>query len=236
MTADLGTRCGAAYVLADELLPDGGGARNLEGGSCLPGEVDAFARSRERFEGIVEWLDGEQADGLEHAELEDRLQVEGRELLRVLFQDRMELRARREARVGEVVSCAGAAHGAVESGHDRRLSTIFGQVSLKRLAYRRRGEQNLYVADGLLNLPEERPSHGVCRLAAVESSKGSVDEATAAIRAVERETGRHLPIAAVTANALKSDRDACLAAGMDGYLSKPIQVEVLFAKIDSVLS
>ena len=66
----------------------------------LPGEVDAFARSRERFEGIVEWLGGEQADGLEHAELEDRLQVEGRELLRALFQDRLELRARREARVG----------------------------------------------------------------------------------------------------------------------------------------
>ncbi len=57
-------------------------------------------------------------------------------------------------------------------------------------------------------------------------------EAAAAIRAFEQETGGHLPIAAVTANALKSDRDACLAAGMDGYLAKPIRMTELLDVID----
>ena len=57
-------------------------------------------------------------------------------------------------------------------------------------------------------------------------------EATAAIRAFEREAGGHLPIAAVTANALKSDQDACLAAGMDGYLAKPIRMAELLDVID----
>ena len=57
-------------------------------------------------------------------------------------------------------------------------------------------------------------------------------EATAAIRAFEKETGGHLPIAAVTARALKGDREACLAAGMDDYLAKPIRVAELLAVLD----
>jgi two-component system, sensor histidine kinase and response regulator len=56
-------------------------------------------------------------------------------------------------------------------------------------------------------------------------------QATAAIRARERTTGRHLPIVALTAHAMKSDRDACLAAGMDEYLSKPVNGRELLATI-----
>jgi signal transduction histidine kinase/DNA-binding response OmpR family regulator/HPt (histidine-containing phosphotransfer) domain-containing protein len=53
-------------------------------------------------------------------------------------------------------------------------------------------------------------------------------EATAALRARERASGRHTPVLALTAHALKGDRDRCLQAGMDGYVSKPIRSEELF--------
>jgi CheY-like chemotaxis protein len=48
-------------------------------------------------------------------------------------------------------------------------------------------------------------------------------EAAAAIRTMERGTGRHVPIVAMTAHAMKGDQELCLEAGMDGYISKPIQ-------------
>ena len=58
-------------------------------------------------------------------------------------------------------------------------------------------------------------------------------EATAAIRAREAGTGRALPIVALTARAMKGDREACLAAGTDGYLSKPIKSAELKDALDS---
>ena len=52
-------------------------------------------------------------------------------------------------------------------------------------------------------------------------------EATKAIRGAEERTGKHLPIIAMTAHAMKGDREECLRAGMDGYLSKPIRIDEL---------
>ena len=59
-------------------------------------------------------------------------------------------------------------------------------------------------------------------------------EATAAIRARERECGTHLPIIAMTAHALQEDIERCQAAGMDGYVSKPFQVETLLKELSRV--
>ncbi len=57
-------------------------------------------------------------------------------------------------------------------------------------------------------------------------------EATAAIRVREQSSGRHLPILAMTAHAMRGDQERCLAAGMDGYISKPIRVQELIALLE----
>jgi len=57
-------------------------------------------------------------------------------------------------------------------------------------------------------------------------------ETTAAIRARERDTGRHLPIIAMTAHAMQGDRERCLAAGMDSYISKPIKARELIELLE----
>ncbi|HUL45920.1 MAG TPA: hypothetical protein VLV25_02340 [Steroidobacteraceae bacterium] len=190
------SRARQAYASVSELEP--GHARTGETATSVVGEdeqaadvcaVEGFERSAELFCALTGWLAGEQARDLEHSELEARLSEDGRELIRALLQDHLDLRAVLEPRVDGVVGGDGVRRANVERAHERELLSVFGGVEVGRLAYRARGSENLYPADAQLNLPVEKHSHGIRRLAALEAPRTSFEDAQAAIL---RQTGQRL--------------------------------------------
>ncbi len=96
---------------------------------------------------LVSFLEGGEAAAASHAELEQRVSLDGREVLRLAFQGHLDLRAESEQRV-EVTDATGLSRGSVEAGHERLLATVFGEVTLSRLAYRRRSCPNLHPQTG----------------------------------------------------------------------------------------
>ncbi|MGD0935763.1 MAG: ISKra4 family transposase [Streptosporangiaceae bacterium] len=141
----------------------------------------AFAQSRAYYGELEQWLSGEEAGQLRHADLEEQLQDRGRELLRRLHQDHLDLLAAREQRRDGVTGADGIARTRAEKGHGRAMATVFGQVTVTRIAYRAPGAANAHLLDEALNLPAEKQSHGLRKLTAIESARGSFGDAAAAI-------------------------------------------------------
>jgi hypothetical protein len=146
-------------------------------------EADPFARSRIGFEALVEDLASGRAGRMTHDQLEELIEARGREVQRQLLQDHFDLRAIREE---QALPAAGGARqvagrGRVERGHERMLATMFGPVTVRRLAFRAPGQPNLYPADVALSLPAGRHSHGLRRAAVREAVRGSYDAAKAVI-------------------------------------------------------
>jgi hypothetical protein len=182
VSADPGTLSSELYASGVELLPDvraDAGAATSAASTRPPtaAEIEGFTRSQELFYSEVAWLSGEEAGCLSHGELEERMAVNARELYRQMFEDHLERRAEQEQRIEPVVGADGVRRASVERAHERPLVTVFGKVAVRRFAYRARGHENLYPADGALNLPVEKHSHGLRRVCAIESARGSFEDA-----------------------------------------------------------
>ena len=96
----------------------------------------------------------------------------------------------------------------------------------------RRGHHVTVAGDGRVALEMiERETFDVVLMDLQMPVLGGLD-ATLALRARERDTGSHVRVVAMTAHAMIGDRERCLAAGMDGYLSKPIDPAALFAVVE----
>ncbi|HMG64701.1 MAG TPA: ISKra4 family transposase, partial [Streptosporangiaceae bacterium] len=149
--------------------------------------ADPFARSVNAFETLMATLSGAPAGRWTHAELEEHLDAAGRDLLRQLLQDHLDLRAHRgedqvraEARP-VVLGPEGRPRPWREPGHTRWLATVFGLVRVSRVAHRGPGAGNVHPADAALSLPASRHSMGLRKLAVTEAVRGSFDQAQEAI-------------------------------------------------------
>jgi hypothetical protein len=152
-----------------------------------------FAASMDLFTALAGELAGDGTAGLTECELEDLVDGRGREVLRQLLQDHLDLRAAREeqaarARHPAATGTDGITRTRLETGHGRQLATLFGTVRVTRCAWRRPAAADFCPADAALSLPDRRRSHALARLAALEAARGSFEAAHAAI------TGRCGPV------------------------------------------
>ncbi len=99
----------------------------------------------------------------------------------------------------------------------------------------KRGHVVTIAQTGKLALEAHESQHFDLILMDVQMPEMDGLEATVAIRQREMKSGKHTPIIAMTAHAMVGDRELCLKAGMDGYVSKPLDVGDLFAAIDDLL-
>ena len=113
--------------------------------------------------------------------------------------------------------------------------TPFNQKFITRLLSRW-GHQALIVENGKKAVATYAEERFDLILMDVQMPEMDGFEATAKIRAIEKEKGLHTPIIAMTAHAMKGDRERCLDAGMDEYVSKPISSKLLFKTIKKLVS
>jgi signal transduction histidine kinase/CheY-like chemotaxis protein len=122
---------------------------------------------------------------------------------------------------------------------ERRLRVLLAEDNLvnQRLAaslLERRGHHVTIAGNGAEALDAAKRQVFDAVLMDVQMPEMGGLEATAAIRAHERDSGGHVPIIAMTAHAMKGDRERCLEAGMDEYLTKPLDSRRLCELVESL--
>jgi len=129
-------------------------------------------------------------------------------------------------------------HSLRETQKSLRVLVVDDNAVNRRLAARlveKQGHSAVFAVTGraALEALEKQPFDLV--LMDVQMPEMDGLETTAAIRENERRSGKHLPIIAMTAHAMEGDRELCLSAGMDGYVSKPIDIQALLAAIEDAV-
>ncbi|MFQ3171732.1 MAG: hypothetical protein ACI9DG_001769 [Oleispira sp.] len=140
-----------------------------------------FCDARKQLHHMVEYLQSDERFDNEHGDIEQYIQSEGFEVLRNLFQGYLDLRAANEATMSNVHT---------KHCTKRKLTTLFGDVTVKRKSYSQRLHNSVFPLDAQLNLPADQYSDSIRQRVTIEARKSSYDEA---VESISQTTGGYIP-------------------------------------------
>jgi hypothetical protein len=179
-------------------------------------EAALFDGVLEQAKSMIAWAGSADALALEHDKLEEKTLAGGYELMRRLTEAHTALRAAREQRRDDVTDADGRVRATAERGQEHTRVMIYGAVRTSRIAYRRRGRENLYPQDRELNWAVLHSySAGVVKRVARASAVAPFEQAAAQVSAqgaikIGKRQAEELAIAAV------ADFEAFYAARQPG--------------------
>jgi hypothetical protein len=170
-----------------------------------------FSDANEQLNMIIHQLQSERYADSEHGKVEEYIKKEGTEILRRLFQGYLDKIAANESPQPYVINAEGEKLNHVRNNTSRKLTSIFGDVTVTRKSDSQRNKASQFPLDSALNLPDDQYSDGIRYQTAREAVRGSFDNA---VEAIQDTTGGHI----AKRQSLKVTRD--IAQDFVGYYQK----------------
>jgi len=150
-------------------------------------EFSFFSEAQAQFDQLVLQLSSEDCENSEHGDIEKHINQAGQEILRRLFQGWLDLKAENEIQKDGIKNVAGDVLNHVRTGTTRLLTSLFGDVTVKRKSYSQRRSSSVFPIDAELNLPTDQYSDGMRNRVSKEALRGSFDNA---IESIEETTSQ----------------------------------------------
>jgi len=148
-----------------------------------------FSDATKQIDHMIEHLQSDNCRDNEHGDIEQYIQNEGFEVLRCLFQGYLDLKAASEKTISDVYTDEGIHLTHTKHSTKRKLTTLFGDVIVKRKSYSQRFQKSVFPLDEQLNVPSDQYSDGIRHRVAIEARKSSYDEA---VESINRTTGGYI--------------------------------------------
>jgi hypothetical protein len=185
---------------------------------------EAFRPARHQLEAIIHQLHGDAADQMQHDQVEALIKQEGNEVMRLLMQGFLDVRAKREERMESIEGSDGVVRPHCRENCERSLMTEFGEVVVRRKGYSAKGAESLFPLDAVLNLPEDKYSSELCRLVARAVADSSFDEG---VESIQRTTGGMVPKRQMIEQTVKMSQDFDAFHGLPGDAEKTSDLLVI---------